>query len=283
VLPAIERQGPIRAWIIDDMGVPKKGTHSVGVARQYCGQLGKQDNCQGAVTLSVANDHASLPIAHHLYSPSPWADDPARRARAGVPEEVTFQTKPEIAAALVRAPLQAGITPATVLADAGYGVDTEFRDGVTALGLPNVVGVQSTISQWPPGVMPLQPKEWNGNGRPPSLIRRDEKRKPVSAKQLAIGLPARAWRCMTWREGTKATLTFRFAAIRARPAHRDFNRTTPRPEEWCLIEWPKGEPEPTKILAPHAVASRSDCRRARTASSPVSTESRNHGHRNRVR
>jgi SRSO17 transposase len=246
VLPAIERRGAIRAWIIDDTGVPKKGTHSVGVARQYCGQLGKQDNCQVAVTLSVANDHASLPVAHHLYLPRPWANDPARRARAGVPDEVTFQTKAEIALAQIRAALQAGITPATVLADAGYGADTEFRDGITALGLSYVVGVQSTISLWPPGVMPLPPKKWSGNGRPPSLIRRDDKRKPVSAKQLAIGLPARAWRRVSWREGTNATLTSRFAAIRVRPAHRDYNRTTPRPEEWCLIEWPKGEPEPTK-------------------------------------
>jgi SRSO17 transposase len=246
VLQAIERHGAIRAWIIDDTGMPKKGTHSVGVARQYCGQLGKQDNCQVAVTLSVANDHASLPIAHRLYLPRPWADDPARRARVGVPDDVTFQTKPEIALAQISAALQAGVAPATVLADAGYGIDTEFRDGITALGLPYVVGVQSTTSLWPPGVMPLPPKKWSGNGRPPSLIRRDDKRKPVSAKELAIGLPARAWRRVTWREGTNATLASRFAAIRVRPAHRDYNRTTPRPEEWCLIEWPKGEPEPTK-------------------------------------
>jgi SRSO17 transposase len=246
VLPAIEQQGPIRAWIIDDTGVPKKGTHSVGVARQYCGQLGKQDNCQVAVTLSVANDHASLPIAHRLYLPRPWADDGERRARAGVPDEMTFQTKPEIALAQISAALQAGVATATVLADAGYGVDTEFRDGITTLGLSYVVGVQSTTSLWSPGVMPLPPKKWSGNGRPPSLIRRDDKRKPVSAKELAIGLPSRAWRRVTWREGSNTTLTSRFAAVRVRPAHRDYNRTKPRPEEWCLIEWPKGEPEPTK-------------------------------------
>jgi SRSO17 transposase len=246
VLPAIERHGAIRAWIIDDTGMPKKGTHSVGVARQYCGQLGKQDNCQVAVSLSVANDHASMPIAYRLFLPRPWADDPARRGGAGVPGEVTFQTKPEIALAQISAALRAGVAPATVLADAGYGVDTEFRDGITALGLSYVVGVQSTISLWPPGVMPLPPKKWRGNGRPPSLIRRDDKRKPISVKELAIGLSTRAWRRVTWREGTNATLTSRFAAIRVRPAHRDYNRTTPRPEEWCLIEWPKGEPEPTK-------------------------------------
>src|SRR4051812_42791821 len=94
VLPAIERAGPIEAWIIDDTGFPKKGRHSVGVARQYCGQLGKQDNCQVAVTLSLANRTASLPVAYRLYLPQEWADDPARRQKAGVPEEITFQTKP---------------------------------------------------------------------------------------------------------------------------------------------------------------------------------------------
>jgi SRSO17 transposase len=180
------------------------------VARQYCGQLEKQDNCQVAVTLSIASDDASLPIAHRLYLPRPWADDPARRARTGVPDEVNFQTKPEIALSQLRAAFQAGVPPATVLANAGYGVDTEFREDITALGLFYMVGVQFTPSLWPPGVMPLPPRKWSWNGRPPS------------------------------------TLTSRFAAVHARSAHRDYNRTTPGPEEWLLIERPKGEPDPTK-------------------------------------
>ena len=131
VMPAIERHGAVRAWIIDDTGFPKKGTHSVGVARQYCGQLGKQDNCQVAVSLSVANDHASLPIAYRLYLPEAWANDPMRRGKAGVPTDVTFQTKPQIALAQIRTALNAGVAPAIVLADADYGVDTAFRDGIT--------------------------------------------------------------------------------------------------------------------------------------------------------
>jgi SRSO17 transposase len=97
VLPAIEKSDGISAWIIDDTGFPKKGVHSVGVARQYCGQLGKQDNCQVAVSLSAANEHASLPIAFRLYLPEDWAADPVRRARAGVPEDVVFNSKPQIA------------------------------------------------------------------------------------------------------------------------------------------------------------------------------------------
>src|SRR3954469_3244498 len=97
VLPALTRHGPITAWILDDTGVPKKGTHSVGVARQYCGQWGKQDNCQVAVSLSLANDGSSLPVAFDLYVPEEWADDPVRRAKAGIPKTLPFRTKPQIA------------------------------------------------------------------------------------------------------------------------------------------------------------------------------------------
>ena len=186
VLPAIERHGPVNAWIVDDTGVPKQGTRSAGVARQYCGQLGKVDNCQVAVTLSVANDHASLPLAHRLYLPSEWADDTARRARAGVPEDVAFRTKPEIALAQIRAALAAGVPPAPVLADAAYGVDTAFRDGVTACGLTYAAGIQPLAPLWPPGRGPLPPKPWSGRGRKPARVRRNADRQPVPAKALAL-------------------------------------------------------------------------------------------------
>ena len=248
VLPVIQQRGPIRALIIDDTGMPKKGKHSVGVARQYCGQLGKQVNCQVAVSLSAANDHASLPIAYRLYLPHEWADDPDRRARAGVPEEVVFHTKPQIALDQLRAALAAGIDAEVALADAGYGTDTDFRDGITQAGLPYVVGIQSSTSLWPPGTEPLPPKQWSGRGRRTSAIRRDAEHQPIPAKQLALDLPRKAWRRVTWREGSNTKLASRFAAVRVRPAHRDYQRSTPRPEEWCLIEWPQGEPEPTKYF-----------------------------------
>jgi SRSO17 transposase len=119
VLPLIERHGPVEAWIVDDTGFPKKGKHSVGVARQYCGQLGKQDNCQVAVSLSVANEAASLPIDYRLYLPKDWASDPARRTKAGVPDEITFQTKPSMALDQIRKAAADGIPPGVVLADAG--------------------------------------------------------------------------------------------------------------------------------------------------------------------
>ncbi|BCG82667.1 hypothetical protein MesoLj113b_62090 [Mesorhizobium sp. 113-3-3] len=167
VLPALERQGQIRAWIVDDTGFPKKGKHSVGVARQYCGQLGKQDNCQVAVSLSVATEQASLPVAYQLYLPEGWANDPDRRAKAGVPEDVIFRTKPEIALAQIRAALEAGVSRGVVLADAGYGNDTAFRTGLTKVGLTYVVGVQSSIRLWSPGTQPLPPKPWSGRGPRP--------------------------------------------------------------------------------------------------------------------
>ncbi len=132
VLPAITRSGPIEAWIIDDTGFPKKGRHSVGVTRQYCGQLGKQDNCQVAVSLSLANHDASLPIAYRLYLPEDWANDPVRRHKAKVPETIAFQTKPQIALEQIKAARAAGLPDGVVLMDAGYGNNTELRTAITA-------------------------------------------------------------------------------------------------------------------------------------------------------
>jgi SRSO17 transposase len=246
VLPRIERHGAIRAWIVDDTGFPKKGKHSVGVAGQYRGQLGKQDNCQVAVSLSVANDAASLPIAWRLYLPQVWADDPERRERAKVPAEIAFATKPRIALDQIRAAKAQGVAPGVVLADAGYGADGGFRAGLTALDLTYVVGVQPSLSVWRPGQGPLPPKPWSGRGRPTSRLRRDADHLPLSAKALAEELPPEAWHDVAWREGTNAELGSRFAALRVRPASRDFDRAEPHAEEWLLIEWPQGEPEPAK-------------------------------------
>jgi SRSO17 transposase len=246
VLPAIERHGPIEAWIIDDTGFPKKGEHSVGVARQYCGQLGKQDNCQVAVSLSIANHHASLPVAYRLYLPEDWAADSKRRRKTGVPEDVIFKTKPEIALEQIDAACNAGLPRGVVLMDAGYGCNTDLRTGVSALGLRYVAGILPNTSVWTSGAGPLPPKKWSGQGRPPKLIRRDAKHQPVSVKQLALGLPKRAWRTIAWREGAAEWLSSRFARVRVRAAHRDYNLTESRPEEWLLIEWPKGEDAPTK-------------------------------------
>ena len=136
VLPAMRRNGPVIAWIVDDTGFPKKGTHSVGVTHQYCGQLGKQENCRVAVSLSMATEHASLPIAYRLYLPEIWAQDQKRRQKAGVPEPISFATKPVIALGQIRQALADGVTAAPVLADAAYGDETKFREQLSELGLP---------------------------------------------------------------------------------------------------------------------------------------------------
>lgn len=173
VLPILEKMAPMRAWIVDDTGIPKKGRHSVGVARRYCGELGKQDNCQVAVTLSVANDHASLPIACRLYLPEAWTEDEARRKKAGVPDEIAFATKPQIALDQIGQAIEDGVPKGIVLADAGYGNDSGFRSGVTELGLTYVVGVQGSTTVWAPGTAPLPAKPWSGRGRRSKLLRRD--------------------------------------------------------------------------------------------------------------
>src|SRR3954454_12896755 len=225
---------------------PASPRSSVGVARQYCGQLGKRDNCQVAVTLSLANDHASLPVAWRLYLPETWAGDAERRVKAGVPPDITFQTKPRIALDQIRASCAAGLPRGLVLTDAGYGNDTDFRTGLTALGLIYAVGIQSSTTVWAPGTRPLPPKPWSGKGRRPTRLRRDDDHKPVPVKDLALSLPASQWRSVTWREGTNTPRRSRFASVRVPAAHRDDERAELRAEEWLLIEWPDSEAEPTQ-------------------------------------
>jgi SRSO17 transposase len=216
------------------------------VARQYCGQLGKRDNCQVAVTLSVANDAASLPIAYQLYLPEQWASDWQRRRKAGVPEEIRFLTKPEIALEQITAAVEQGMPVGVVLADAAYGNNSKFRQGLEALGLRYVLGVQSTTSVWPEGNMPLAPPRYRGRGRPPKLLRCDAAHQPLAVRELALRLAPTAWRTVSWREGSAGMMRSRFAALRVRAAHRDYGRARPHDEQWLLIEWPKDSAEPTK-------------------------------------
>ena len=247
VTPALGLQGGCY-WIVDDTGFPKKGKHSVGVARQYCGQLGKQDNCQVAVSLSLASTQGSVPIAYQLYLPQDWDNDAVRRQAAGVPETQAFATKPAIALGQMRSALDQGVHPGVVLADAGYGDETAFRDDITAMGLLYAVGIRPATTVWAPGTAPLPPKPWVGRGRRPTKLRREPGNEPASVKALAMSLDSQAWRTVTWREGTNAQLSGRFAALRVRPAHRDYLHTGMRAEEWLLIEWPEGEKEPVKYF-----------------------------------
>ncbi|MDA8168561.1 MAG: IS701 family transposase [Nitrospiraceae bacterium] len=245
-IPRLTAKDMVKAWIIDDTGFPKKGKHSVGVARQYCGQLGKQDNCQVAVSLSIATGRASLPIGYRLYLPKEWAEDTEKRAQAEIPDSIEFQTKPEIAIELVKKALDEDIPRAIVLADAGYGNDTDFREKLNKLKVVYAVGIQKNTNVWAGASAPLQPLAYQGKGRPRKLLIRDKNHSPVSVADLAASLPRKAWKNITWREGVAGEMTSRFARLRVRASHRDQWRSELRQEEWLVIEWPSGEAEPIK-------------------------------------
>jgi SRSO17 transposase len=225
-MPSITRRGPIETWIIDDTSFPKQGRHSVGVHHQYCGQLGKQANCQVAVTLSIANHYASLPIAYRLYLPRDWTKDRSRRAKVHIPRAIRFKTKPQIALEQIRAALLAGVSPGVALMDASYGSNSALREAITGLGLSYVAAIMSTVKVRP--------------------VRKDD-RKPrrLSVEALALNLPKHAWRTITWREGTNKSLRSRFARVRVRVAPQKGEARFA--EETLLIEWPKGEAAPTKF------------------------------------
>jgi SRSO17 transposase len=247
VLDQMERHGAVAAWVVDDTGIPKKGRHSVGVTRQYCGVLGKQDNCQVAVSVSLANEAVSIPAAYGLYLPEVWASDQKRRRAAGVPDDVRFKKKWQIALDQIAALQREGVPAAPVLADAGYGANTAFRDGLTALGVPYVIAVTKETTVWAPGTAPAPPRPYGGRGRPPTLMRRVESRRPLPISLLARQLPMSCWKTITWRQGSRGSMRSRFAFLRVRPAHRDEIRRSPRDLEWLVIEWPRGETEPTKL------------------------------------
>ena len=183
VVSTIERHGPIEVWIVDDTSFPKQGRHSVGVHHQYCGQLGKQANCQVVVTLSIANHHASLPIAYRLYLPQEWAKDAARRKKSHVPKAIKFKTKPQIALDQIGAACAAGVPRGVVLMDASYGCNSALRSSISALALGYVAGINA----------PIKVRAVSDDGA--------EGRR-MSVKDLALSLPKHAWRTITWREGT---------------------------------------------------------------------------------
>ena len=218
-----------------------------------------------AVSLSLATEQASLPVAYQLYLPEIWTQERARRNQAGVPEEIRLQTKPEIALEQIRGLVEEDVPRAPVLTDAAYGNDHGFRDGLQQLRLEYAVGVQSSTSVWPPGLAPLPSKARGVRGRPPKLLRRDARHPPLSVKELALGLSPSDLRRVSWREDTRGTMHSRFAALRVRVAHRDYERSQPREEQWLLLEWPKAEKEATKYWLSNLPASSSVRKLAATA------------------
>src|SRR5258707_14856795 len=239
VLPQMTRDGPIEAWIIDDTGLPKKGQHSVGVSHQYCGQLGKQANCQVAVRLSLANHDASVRAAYRLYFPNAWAEDDDRRAKAGVPEEITFKTKPQIALEQIRWACEVGLPGSMALLDAGYGHDSKLRAGITDLGKRYVAGIQPQMLVWKPGARP---------GRAPKKGHRDAP-DTISVKDLALGLRKSAWRTIQWRGGSKGWVSSRVGPLGV-PGGSGHERTGQPTKELLPFGLPRGEKEPPKYWPP---------------------------------
>ncbi len=247
VVPMITAQSPLQALMIDDTGLPKKGRHSVGVARQYCGQTGKRDNCQVAVSLSVCTREASLPICHRLYLPRDWVEDRPLRKKAGIPADVGFKTKIEIAAEQLTAAVTSGIDAPLVLMDSAYGNSTMLRDHVTDLGLAYGAGILGSTTVWLAEDAPsFELIRTTGRGRPPKTPRVKAGRRPQQVKDLALSLKPQDWQTISWREGTNAPLSGRFAAVRVHSAHRYQKQSQLPRAEWLVIEWPRGEAEPTK-------------------------------------
>ena len=238
----LDRELPgVEALIVDDTGHPKKGAFSVGVARQYSGTLGRIDNCQIGVSLHLGGESVSGCIAYELYLPEAWANDLPRRRTVGVPEEVVFRTKWEIALSQIDAALRAGVRKHVVLADAGYGDVVGFREGLTERGLSYVVGVNGQPVVWPPESRPKIPTS-SGPGRP--FTRHTDARQPPEAiESLARRLH---YRRVAWREGSKGWQRSRFAAARVRTAHGYWRSAPPSEELWLLCEWPADKDGPTK-------------------------------------
>jgi SRSO17 transposase len=234
---------PATAWIVDDTGFPKQGNESVGVARQYSGTLGKVGNCQVAVAVHLATEEASMPLDWALYLPQAWIEDRERCRKAGIPENTPFRSKGELALELIDHLLGWGLQRQPVLADAGYGNSSEFRQGLADRHLHYVVGIESSTGVWDRPTQRVKPQHRTGRGRPRRPYYRDQ---PQAVSSLAAGLPAPQWRTVTWRQGRQGPQRSRFAACRVQPAHGHAKDRPELPPVWLLIEWPLEAEAPTK-------------------------------------
>ncbi len=233
---------PEPAWVVDDTGFPKQGEHSVGVERQYSGTLGKVGNCQVAVSLHHVGDQGHTILGWRLYLPERWATDRARRKAAGIPDDVGFQPKWHLGLDLIDHARAWGLPDRIVVADAGYGDATEFRDGLEARHLAYVVGIAATVGVWtrpPKATVP----PYRGRGQPPTRYVYGTQR-PMAAKEAVA--TAEGWKTVRWRQGTKGWLASRFLALRVQPSHGFVQGAPPHKAVWLLAEWPESEPAPTK-------------------------------------
>ncbi|MDB6065221.1 MAG: hypothetical protein JWR26_1429, partial [Pedosphaera sp.] len=231
-------------WLVDETSFPKQGDCSVGVARQYCGSLGKKANCQVAVSLHARNGTSGWPLGWRLYLPESWAADQARRRRAGVPASVGFKAKTDLALELIEEALAQGMDPGVVLADQAYGSSFVWRRRLRELGLAYGVAVNEDTGVWTEEVWQSE-RQGRGLGRP---RQRPPRERSLRLDELAGQLPARAWHRVTWREGSQGPQRSRFAMAAVWASHRKGkNGRLERWQEYALIEWPEGEPGPTRF------------------------------------
>jgi SRSO17 transposase len=233
---------PDSAWVVDDTGFPKQGEDSVGVDRQYSGTLGKTGSCQVAVSLHHVGERGNAVLGWRLYLPETWTKDEKRRQAAGVPEEVVFKKKWELAVDLIDQVRDWGVPDRIVLADAGYGEATEFREALEERSLRYAVGVAPQVGVW---IKPPKTRvpPYSGRGAQPKNWDYGDQR-PRSVKDVA--LQAKGWKKVRWREGSKGWLESRFLALRVQPSHGFVHGEAPHKEIWLLVEWPEGESEPIK-------------------------------------
>ena len=240
------------AWIIDDTGFPKFGKMSVGVARQYCGALGKVGNCQIGVSINAASENASCPLDWRLFIPKEWDEEGEfnqdRRQKAKLPADVHHVEKWRLALDMIDELGSWGLDPPVILGDGAYGDPAELRSGLEERELSYVLDVKGTTSAYREEVKPEQPERRPGRGRPPSARYRED---PSSFKELALSAGKKAAVTVTWREGTRGKMSSRFLVLRVRPAniqlrHKAHKAGAELALRWLICEWPSKESEPTK-------------------------------------
>ena len=224
----LEKREEITTWVIDDTGFLKQGTHSVGVQRQYTGSAGKVTNCQVGVSLEIATPTAHLPVDFELYLPKTWTEDPLRREEARIPKDVAFRTKLDLALAMIERAARAGLPGSVILADSAYGDSTGFRDAVRLLGFDYAVGISCGTKVCRIGT----------TGRLGTPTRVDD---------LALRVPRRSRRKITWRSGTKNSLVGRFYFCRVKTTHDDGMPIESREPLWLVIEWEVDRHKPRKF------------------------------------